>query len=366
MQFSITREALLKPLQFTAGVVDRKQTMSVLSNLLFVVADGRLAVTATDLEIEMVAYTTVIDGDEGAVTLPARKFADICRMLPEGAKIHITTEGERAVVKSGRSRFVLGTLPAEDYPNLELATQGVECKISPTVLRKLIEQTQFAMAQQDVRYYLNGLLLEVQSGIVRAVATDGHRLALCEIKEDIKIKENQQVIVPRKGVLELLKLLGDNDEPVSLQLTSNHIRVSTKELTFTSKLIDGRFPDYQRVVPQGGDKIVVAERELLRQALGRISILCNERYRSVKFQLEPGVMRVLATNPEQEEAEEEVTVDYNGAQLEIGFNASYVLEALSAIKENDVKMILTDANSCCLIRGLSDDSSKYVVMPMRL
>lgn len=366
MQFTIMREALLKPLQLTAGVVERKQTMSMMSNLLCVVADGRLALTATDLEIEMVAYTSVVEGDNGAVTLPARKFADICRMLPEGAKIQIKTESERTVVKSGRSRFVLSSLPPEDYPNLELAAQGTECKLPATLLRKLIDQTQFAMAQQDVRYYLNGLLFELQPGIARTVATDGHRLALCELREDIKIKENQHVIVPRKGVAELVRLLGDSEEVVSLQLTANHIRVSTKDMTFTSKLIDGRFPDYQRVVPQGGDKIVVADRELLRQALQRISILCTERYRSVKFQLEPGILRVLATSPEQEEAEEELTVDYNGGALEIGFNGGYVLEALNAIKGSDVKMTLSDPNSCCLIRGLSDDSSKYVVMPMRL
>jgi len=366
MQFTINRDALLKPLQVTSGVVDRKQTMPVLGNLLLVVSGDQLAVTATDLEIETIAYAQVLSGEEGSLTIPAKKFADICRMLPDGSTIQLKLENGRVIVRAGRSRFALATLPAEGFPTVETGGISTEFLVPQKRLRSLIERTQFAMAQQDVRYYLNGLLFEVGSGVLRTVATDGHRLAVCELKEDIKINENQQVIIPRKGVTEILKLLDSSDSPVTVQLGSNYIRIGVGDVTFTSKLIDGRFPDYQRVLPQGGDKIVVADRSELSHALNRISILSNERYRSVRFALEPGLLKISTNNPEQEEAEEELAVDYNGGHLEIGFNANYVVEALGAIPETDIKMVLSDANSCCLVRGLTDDAAKYVVMPMRL
>lgn len=366
MRFTVTREAFLKPLQFTSGVVERKQTKPVLGNLLLVVRGSRLSVTATDLEIEMVAHCALETGEEGATTLPARKLLDICRMLPEGAEITVSVAKERATVRSGKSRFVLAALPAEDFPSNEAMTALAEFQVPQNELKVLLDRTQFAMAQQDVRYYLNGLLLEAGPKALRCVATDGHRLALSEREVSIKVKENQSVIIPRKAVTELSRLLGDSDSLASVQLGASHIKIGTDEVTFTTKLIDGRFPDYERVLPQASDKTVIVDRESLRQALSRISILSNERYRSVRFQLEPGVLRVSANNPEQEEAEEEVSVDYSGGALEIGFNSSYVLDALNALPERDVKLLLSDPNSCCLIKGQNDDATKYVVMPMRL
>lgn len=366
MRFTVAREAFLKPLQSTSGVVDRKQTLPVLGNLLLVVTKDRLAVTATDLEIEMVAHCSLESGEEGAATVPARKLLDICRMLPEGADLSISVAKERATVRSGKSRFVLSTLPAADFPNQSAATGLAEFAVPQKDLKVLFNRTQFAMAQQDVRYYLNGLLLEASSKALRCVATDGHRLALSEREIAIKVKDNQCVIIPRKAVTELCRLLEDIDTPATVQLGSNHLKISTGDVVFTTKLIDGRFPDYERVLPQATDKTVVADREILRHALSRISILSNERYRSVRFQLEPGTLRVSANNPEQEEAEEEISVDYSGGPLEIGFNASYVLDALNALEERDIKILLSDPNSCCLIRGLNDDATKYVVMPMRL
>lgn len=366
MRFTVTREALLKPLQLTSGVVDRKQTLPVLGNLLLSISGERLAVTATDLEIEMVAHCGLESGEEGATTVPARKLLDICRMLPDGAEIAVSVAKERATVKSGKSRFVLTTLPAAGFPSQEATAGLAQFEVPQNALKRLLDRTHFAMAQQDVRYYLNGLLLEAGPKVIRCVATDGHRLALSEHQISTKIKENLQVIVPRKAVIELSRLLSDAEAAAVVELGTNHLRVQTDEVSFTTKLIDGRFPDYERVLPHATDKTVVVDRESLRQALGRISILSNERYRSVRFQLEPGAIRVSANNPEQEEAEEEVSVDYSGGALEIGFNASYVMDALNALGERDVKLLLSDPNSCCLIKALNDDSTKYVVMPMRL
>ncbi len=291
---------------------------------------------------------------------------DICRALPEGASLDISVEKERALIRSGKSRFVLATLPANEFPAVDEIRPLIKFSIEQNKLKRLIERTHFAMAHQDVRYYLNGLLLEVGSGELRAVATDGHRLAFCQIDTPIKQEENQQIIVPRKGIMELQKLLADSDQQVEIEIGTNHLRLNAADLRFTTKLIDGRFPDYQRVIPQNTDKALIADRDELRQAVLRTSILTNEKYRSIRLQLEPNVLRVLAHNPEQEEAEEEVAVDYVGASLEIGFNAAYILDALQAVADSSVEIRLSDANSCCLIHAPGVTDCKYVVMPMRL
>ena len=366
MKFEALRDTLLKPVQAVAGVVERRQTMPILANVLLTVADKRLAVTATDLEVELVAEVEVDVKEKGEVTVPARKLLDICRALPEGAKVTLSLERERVTVKSGRSRFVLATLPASEFPAIEDIKTQRSVNLSQKKLRELIDQTHFSMAQQDVRYYLNGLLLELSSKRVRAVATDGHRLAMCDLDADVADLPAQQVIVPRKGVMELQRLLADGEEPAKIALGTNHVRVELPGLRFTSKLIDGRFPDYDRVVPKGGDKDIVADRQVLRDALGRTAILSNEKYRGVRLQLATNRLKVMAHNPEQEEAEDEVEVTYKGPELEIGFNVSYLMDALSALHTEQVRITLTDANSSCLIRHPENDACRYVVMPMRL
>jgi len=366
MELKIERELLLKPLQQVIGVVERRQTLPILGNVLLKTSDKQLSITATDLEIEMVSEIAIESTNTSETTLPARKFLDICKALPNNATLTIKVNSERATIKSGKSRFVLSTLPSTEFPNIDSFESSFEFEIPQSQLKKLIDQTHFAMAQQDVRYYLNGLLFEFSNNLVRVVATDGHRLALCDQKVVTGISELQQVIIPRKAVLELSRLLENSDETIKIELGSNHIRLSTGELSFITKLIDGRFPDYQRVVPQGGDKIVIADRNLIHQALSRASILSNEKYRSVRFTLSSGTLQVMANNPEQEEAEEVITVDYDGPSLEIGFNASYVLEALNALSDDNVQLELTDQNSCCLIRSPLSEESRYVVMPMRL
>ena len=367
MHFTIQREALLKPLQLVAGVVERRQTLPVLSNVLLVVEGQQLSLTGTDLEVELVGRVRLEEiAGSGEITVPARKLMDICKSLPNDALIDIKVVGQKLVVKSGRSRFTLSTLPANGFPTVEETPGSLTCILEQIKLRRLIERTSFAMAQQDVRYYLNGMLLEVSEGIIRAVATDGHRLAMCSMRVDIGQMDLHQVIFPRKGVLELARLLTDPNGKVDIVLGHHHIRATTGEFTFTSKLVDGKFPDYERVLPKGGDKVVIGDRQALREAFSRTSILSNEKFRGVRLQLANGHLKVQANNPEQEEAEEEISIDYNGGDLEIGFNVSYLLDVLSVMTTEYVRFILSDSNNSALLQEYDNDDSTYVVMPMRL
>ena len=366
MKFEIDRETLLKPLQAVIGVVERRQTLPILGNVLVVADTNGLALTATDLEVELAAHAAVEIQEAGQVTLPARKLMDIVRNLPEGARIQIGLEQERAVVSAGSSRFTLVTLPATEFPTVEDIGETRPFLIPQQDLRDLIERTHFSMALQDVRYYLNGLLFELEPGLLRAVATDGHRLALGEINAEVDVEASQQVIVPRKGVQELLRLLEHSEAEARLELGQNHLRVSLPELRFTSKLIDGRFPDYRRVIPQDPENVMKADRETLRQALVRASILSNEKYRGVRLGLEPERLRIQSNNPEQEEADEELAIEFHGDSMEIGFNASYLLDALNAIDGESILFGVVDGNSSCLIRDPEAEHFQYVVMPMRL
>ncbi|HEC18204.1 MAG TPA: DNA polymerase III subunit beta [Gammaproteobacteria bacterium] len=368
MKFSIQRETLLKPLQTIVGVVERRQTLPVLSNILVTVGDNQLSMTATDLEVEMIAKVPLEGAEGGDVTIPARKMVDICRALPEGATLNVTLDSEkqRVTVHSGRSRFNLTTLPVTDFPSVDEITSQFSFSLPQKVLKRLIEKTSFAMAQQDVRYYLNGLLLEISPGMVRAVATDGHRLAMCTHECDISPSDTLQLIVPRKGVTELLKLLEETEDNVDVALSANHVKLQLGDYVFTSKLIDGRFPDYERVIPKNSDKHVVSDKETLRQALVRTSILSNEKYRGIRLRLSNGLLQAQANNPEMEEAEEEIEVDYTGNELEIGFNVGYLLDALGAVNEDSISLDLGDSNSSCVVRPQEEDSCTYVIMPMRL
>lgn len=365
MKFSATREAILKPLQTVVGVVERRQTMPILSNVLLAAESGKLQVTATDLEVEIVADAEVKVDDAGEVTVPGRKLHEICRAVPEGTTIEISLAAERLTVKAGRSRFTLSTLRAADFPTVEEIAAKQTLRLARKDLRKLIDKTHFSMAQQDVRYYLNGLLLETERKILRAVATDGHRLALSEINLATAAARDEQLIVPRKGVLELNRLLeGEGD--VEVALGANHIRVQVEGVRLTSKLIDGRFPEYARVIPNQPKNVISADRNLLRQALQRTAILSNEKYRGVRLELSPNSVVLQANNPEQEEAVETLEVEYSGDPMEIGFNVNYLLDALAAVDSEQVEFGVTDANSSCLIREPGGDNTKYVVMPMRL
>ncbi len=365
MKISATRAEVLNPLQSVIGVVERRQTMPILANVLLAARNNRLSITGTDLEVELVASSEANVQQAGDVTVPGRKLLDIFRALPEEAKVTLTTEGDRVVVRAGRSRFTLSSLPAAEYPVVEEIHAQQTLSVPQPEFRRLIEKTHFSMAQQDVRYYLNGLLVEAEGPSLRAVATDGHRLAICECTLEQPAKNPQQVIVPRKGVLELQRLLG-TDGAIELAIGTNHIRAQIGDVRFTSKLIDGRFPEYSRVIPSSPSRLIEGDREALRHALQRTAILSNEKYRGVRLSVKPDLLTVQAHNPEQEEAEDQVEVNYQGDEVEIGFNVTYLLDALAAVDGEKVQIGLGDANSSCLIRADAGARARYVVMPMRL
>jgi len=364
MKLSAARDVLLKPLQAVIGVVERRQTMPILSNVLLVAKDNELLVTATDLEVELVAQAEVNVGTGGEITVSGRKLLDICRALPEGSDIDISAGGEKLVIRSGRSKFSLATLPATEFPSVEDIKAGQTITVAQDVLGRLIEKTHFSMAQQDVRYYLNGMLLETGGNHLRAVATDGHRLALCQAELEGSVDE-QQVIVPRKGVLELQRLMS-GEGAVNIELGPNHARIQLEGIRFTSKLIDGRFPEYDRVIPKESSNELTADREAFKGALQRTAILSNEKYRGIRLIIRDSGVVMQAHNPEQEEAEEELEVEYSGEDIEIGFNVNYLLDALGAVDGDTVTLSVLDGNSSCLIRQPGNDDSKFVVMPMRL
>ncbi len=376
MKFAITREALLQPLQQVIGVVERRQTLPILANVMLEVNSGLLAVTATDLEVELIGKIALEQPhEEGVTTVPARKLLDICRSLPDGASIEIETAEGRLHLRAGRSRYRLATLAAEEFPNVDegQAPALAAFAVAQSILKRLIEKTSFAMAQQDVRFYLCGMLLEISGGAgqLRGVATDGHRLAMYTV-ENIEsvtaglLSNRVQAIIPRKGTLEIARLLKESEEPVRVQLTQHHLRIESSDVVIISKLVDGKFPDYEKVIPRGGDKVLLGERLALRDAFNRAAILSNEKYRGVRMQLDRDTLRLIASNPEQEQAEEELSVHYQGPQMEIGFNVGYLTDALAALDQNEARFTFSSAESSVLIDVPNDASGCYVVMPMKL
>jgi DNA polymerase-3 subunit beta len=375
MNFTISREDFLQPLQLVSGAVERRHTLPILANVLIRVNNGALWMTGTDLEVELIANVTLAGATtDGEITVPAKKLLDIVRGLPEDCSILFNVEENKAVLKSGRAKYTLSTLSADDYPNLEDWEGDSEFEITQENLKQLIDTVQFSMAQQDVRYYLNGMSLETSEHTIRTVATDGHRLAMSVMDYQVAALPAKQVIIPRKGVMEISRLIEASDTKVKVQLGANHIRIFSNSFIFTSKLVDGRFPDYNRVVPKVTDKGLIVYRETIKNAFSRAMILTNEKFKGVRLNLSSGELKITATNPEQEQAEEILDVDYDGEDLEIGFNVSYLIDALNAIETDTVIFKLSDSNASALVHGVKivdslpvdDDSSQYVVMPMRL
>ena len=371
MKFVIARDALLKPLTLVVGVVEGRQTLPVLANVLVVLEDGWLSLTCTDLEVELVGRVKLDDpgdpGDPGEVTVPARKLFDICKSLPEGCDIEFSLAKDKVTIKSDPSHFTLSSLPASDFPRVEDSMGTHKISLLQSQLKRLIERTAFAMAQQDVRYYLNGMLWELRPSLLRVVATDGHRLAMCTLENDFPVEEDaKRVILPHKGVRELVRLLQDESGEITLVIGDNHIRATTEAFTFTSKLVEGKFPDYDSVLPKNADKSVIGSRQELRQAFARTAILSNEKYRGVRLILSEQNLKLTANNPEQEEAEEAVPVEYSGDALEIGFNVNYLLDVLGVLSGEKIRLSLSDSNSSALLEESDEGDSLYVVMPMRL
>ncbi|MDR3323051.1 MAG: DNA polymerase III subunit beta [Zoogloeaceae bacterium] len=361
------RDALLAPLQSVSGIVERRHTLPILSNVLLEKQGGALTLIATDIEIQITTTSENVGGEgEGAVTVAAKKLQDILRSLPESAEITLNLEDKRLLVKAGKSRFSLQTLPADDFPRMVI-TEGEEKNLTVTQkeFRTLIGKTQYAMAAQDVRYYLNGLMLMVDGQELRCVATDGHRLAYNSMAIEADLPR-QEMILPRKTVLELNRLLTDNDEPVQITVGANQIRFGFGHTVLVSKLIDGKFPDYERVIPAQLENRMTVNRQVLHSAMSRAAILTNDKFRGVRIILDAGVLKIIAANAEQEEAEEELEVQYTGAPLDVGFNVTYLLDVFNNLTGDDVEWNFNDANSSALITVPDNDRFKYVVMPMRI
>jgi len=362
----IPRDALLKPLQAVAGIVERRHTLPILANVLLEQKDGRLYVTATDLEMQITADTELAGKEAQAVTVAARKLQDLLRALPDVATLNVDATGGKMTVRAGRSRFNLQTLPAADYPRIGLGDEQLQTLTLPQRdLRGLLKSAEFAMAQQDIRYYLNGMLLVFDGTSLQAVATDGHRLSWASLEVPGSY-QRQEVIIPRKTVLELGKLLADSEDPVTIDILSNQIRFRFANVELVSKVVDGKFPDYNRVIPTGHTKRIELPRIELLAALQRAAILSNEKFRGVRLVLGPGQLKIICTNSEQEEAEEELEVAYKGDALDIGFNITYLLDVLQNVTVEHVQLAFGDANSSALITLPDRDDYKYVVMPMRI
>ena len=361
------RDTLLSPLQSVSGIVEKRHTLPILSNVLLEKKGDALTYLATDIEIQITTSAAAEGGEgDGAVTVGARKLQDILRSLPEGTEVSLVLEEKRLLVRGGKSRFTLQTLPADDFPRMAIGNDDAKrFSVTQKQFRQLLAQTQYAMAAQDVRYYLNGLLLLTEGKELRAVATDGHRLAFASMEIEAELPR-QELILPRKTVLELNRLLADSDDALEITLSANQVRFAFGNVVLVSKLIDGKFPDYERVIPATLKNSLELGRTALLQSMVRAAILTNEKFRGVRLVLQGNSLKVMAANAEQEEAQEELEVEYAGDSLDVGFNVGYVLDVLNNVSSDTVTLNFNDANSSALITVPGNDRFKYVVMPMRI
>ncbi|KOR32649.1 hypothetical protein TI05_05965 [Achromatium sp. WMS3] len=367
MTITVYREFLFPALLKVVGVVEKKQTLPILGNILFKIKDEKMLLIGTDSEIEIRTTTDIERDDETeiAFTVSARKFHDISKALPENAQIHITIDDERIIIRSGRSRFSLGTLPAEDFPSLEITPADYSFTVEANFLKRLLKHTHFSMGYQDVRYCLNGLLLDLTSERLRCVATDGHRLALSE--GPITCEQERQILLPRKAVQELIRVLDNYEHEVTVETSLGFCRFKIGETIFTTKLIDGQFPNYQRVIPKNMENTATFARKPFKEAMLRSAILSPEKQNGIKLTFTPGELQMEATNTEQEDAFEELEIEYNGdEEVTIGFNVVYFIDVLNALDCENVVMEFENSSSSALLRDPDDNDRLYVVMPMRL
>ena len=368
MNINIQKETLEKPLSQVIGVVEKRQTLPILGNVYLELKQSVLTLVGSDLETEITTRVDNIEGSEGKTTVSARKLYDICRSLPNESQLSLILEQDnKMIVKAGKSRFTLQTLSADNYPRLEETHWKNEFTLAQNQLNNLLTKTSFSMAQQDVRYFLNGLLIEIHNDHILSVATDGHRLAKTQVMVDPLGIEQVQSIIPRKAVIEIGKFLDANsDAPVNVKLNASHISIESGNFMFISKLIDGRFPDYEKVIPANLDKHIVINRANLIDILSRAAILSNEKFRGVSLSVDNNVLQVRSHNPDQEHAKDEMNVDYNGEAIEIGFNVNYLLEALKACDSENIDLGLLDPNTSCTFHAEESADTLYLIMPMRL
>ncbi len=361
------REAVLKPLSIVSGIVERRHTLPILANVLIQKNSDTISFTGTDIEIQIQTQASLGGAKESAATtVSARKLLDILKSLPDDVETSLSLTAKKLTVQSGKSRFSLQTLDAEDFPAFEIANQfNASLTVPQKTLKHLIHMVHFSMAQQDIRYFLNGLLFVVEGSEVRAIATDGHRLAYCSANIGAD-HPKQEVIIPRKTILELQRLLGDSDDPVKIDLAANQIRFTFGDINLVSKLVEGKFPDYRRVIPQDNTKKIILNRDALSRTLQRVAILTSEKLKGVRMNLSNEGLKLQASNAEQEEALEELDVDYQGDTLEVSFNVTYLQDVLANLKQENIGLEFKDGNSSALLTIPNDDSFKYVVMPLRI
>ncbi|MEK9785983.1 MAG: DNA polymerase III subunit beta [Gammaproteobacteria bacterium] len=366
MKFQIEREILLAPLTVVTSVVERRQTLPILANVYMRLEGKRLTLVGTDLEVEISIEAEALSGEDGECTVTARKLLDICRALPETATVTFEADSDKAKLKSGKSRFTLQALPAKDFPRLETGSWEERFKLSRIELKGLFDRTSFSMAQQDVRYFLNGVLMELDGSTITTVATDGHRLARSQASLSAPVGAHRQVIIPRKAVAELGRFLSEGADDVKVELNNNHVRIDRPGATLISKLIDGKFPDYKAVMAQVLNQKLLADRQQLHEVLARTAVLTNEKYRGIRLEVSAGSLKVSAHNPEHEEATDEIPVEYSGPDVEIGFNVTYLMDALKALSGKQVEAELQDANTGCMLHEPDQDDTLYLIMPIRL
>jgi len=366
MKFIINREEILPPLQQIVSVIEKRQTMPILANVLIAIDNGQLVLTGTDLEIQIIAKLTIDSSETAAITVPARKFLDICRLLPNGSEIKFEHQEDKVKISSNRSRFSLSSLPADNYPEFSEANFENQFFIKASQFKKALDKTIFCMANQDVRYYLNCLLLHISNSQLKLVASDGHRLAIYEDQLEEATGFEARIILPRKGVLELTRLLDDPEAELKIEFSTNNIRIFTRNLIFSAKLVDAKYPDFSKVFQQDFFSPIEIPKNLLKEALTRVAILANEKFKGVAFDIDSGSLRMSTHNPEHDEAEEELTIDYSGDHLSIAFNAQYLLDAVSNL-DSDISVLTIASNaSSCFIDEPGGCSYKFIVMPMRL
>ena len=368
MNINITKETLEHPLSQIVGVVEKRQTLPILGNVFLDLSDNKLTLVGSDLETEITTKVDNVGGSDGKTTVSARKLFDICRSLPAESQLSLVLEEDsKMVVTAGKSKFTLQTLSANDYPRLEETQWKQEFALSQQQLSHLLTKTSFSMAQQDVRYFLNGLLVEINGDQILSVATDGHRLAKTLVNIPGLGLDMVQSIVPRKAVLEIGKFLdASSDDMVSVKLNASHISIESGNFMFISKLIDGRFPDYEKVIPANLDKHIIIDRSNLIEILSRAAILSNEKFRGVSLNIGGNVLKVASHNPDQEHATDEMEVEYQGDDIEIGFNVNYLMEALKACDSDKIDLGLLDPNTSCTFHASDSDETLYLIMPMRL
>jgi DNA polymerase III subunit beta len=363
----IRREQLLKPLSAVVGVVERKHTLPILSSVLIETKNKKLRIVGTDLELQISTEIDGIDAENSVFTVSARKFLDITRSLP--AEIDITLQASTDLLKinAGKSKFSLQLLPANDFPQMQLSdTEGLKFSVSADAFRDLLTKIQYAMAVQDIRYYLNGILLSINNSMLIAAATDGHRLAIDSIQLDVESTKQLDVIIPRKAVIELIKLLSDNNDPIEIQLSATQVVFKQNSFELRSKIIDGKFPDYKRVIPSGYTKTILINRQLLNQSIARAAILTNDKNKGIRVVLTENNLRIICHNNEQEEAQEDLEIEYNNEPIDIGFNVQYLLDILNNVSCETIQLSLNDSTSSLLINIPGEDNFNYVVMPMRI